>query len=155
MATYINAVFSGRFDPPNLGHVLTLEHLLKKYRFVLVPILDYSARGTSARSAKIIFEHHFSVSPKIKFVINKTHFGEIPKTEYYNLLDKHKMERKYTIYLAGNSMVLAHFRDLCVPYAYVPRVQIQGLDQYIFESTKIRETMKKTGESLAEIYNLK
>ena len=38
------AIFSGRFDPPHIGHVLTKIKIAKEYEFLIVPILDYPDR---------------------------------------------------------------------------------------------------------------
>jgi len=155
-------VFSGRFDPPNLGHVLTMQYLLDNYDRLIVPILDYPERsGCSAKDAQRIFQYHFRQFGQfasdfvIQFIINKTHFGKISKLDYEILLESNCINPAETTYLAGNQEVLDHIKSLGIKAEFVPRVMIPGLDPYIFESTKIRNQMKTTGETLGEIYNLK
>jgi hypothetical protein len=160
-------IFSGRFDPPNLGHVLTLSHLLCEYHFLLVPILDYPEReGCSATDAKRIFDHHFdTVLPKcarnkIMFVINTEHFGKISPVEYMAITWAYDIPHVHD-YLSGNESVLEHLKAMvakgqliCSPVR-VPRIPMPDIsDQYLFESTRIRKKMKDTGKTLDDIYHL-
>lgn len=154
-------VLSGRFDPPNSGHFMTIEQLLEEYSMLLIPILDYHGRtGCTADGAKAIFEHHFNmvIQPifrnRINVIINTTHFAEITEGEYYELLKKNNFDYRFTTYLAGNQEVLEHMKEIGAQCEYVPRVTVEGIDQYTFESTKIRNRMNETGESLNEIYNI-
>jgi len=155
-------VFSGRFDPPNAGHFMTIASLMQTYDRLIVPILDYKERfGCSAAMAKKIFEHHFTqvLSPvcrnKVEFVVNDVHFGMITVHQFIALLEDCGTSVMDVTYLAGNEDVLAHMKAIGIPSEYVPRVAIEGLNPYVFESTKIRKRMQDTGETLEEIYNLK
>lgn len=155
-------LFSGRFDPPNAGHFLTLEELLTECHYLLVPILHYKDRiACTALEAKRIFEHHFCYvlsefcRYKIKFIINGRHFGKITIHELNNLVKSEDLNLEDITYLSGNREVLKHIKSLGVKTKYVQRVSIPGIDQYLFESTKIRKKMKKSGKNLEEIYNIK
>lgn len=155
-------IFSGRFDPPNMGHIMTIERLIEEYHYLVIPILDYSNReGCTAKEAKTIFEHHFGmIIPKMfknrfKFIINNDHFAEITILQFSKLLNSVGLNVSDNItYLAGNEMVIKHMMEIGIKTKFVLRVIIDGLDQYTFESTKIREEIKKKGKSLDCIYNI-
>jgi len=156
------ALFSGRFDPPNEGHMLAIKRMMVDYLFVVVPILDYPERDScSAEQALAIFNHHFDMclSPiarnKVVFCVNTDHFGQISRDALFGLMDTHGLTLDNCEYIAGNPAVLKHMRRLGVPAKFLERVDISGLDQYIFESTKLRAQMSETGESLKDIYRMK
>jgi hypothetical protein len=153
-------LFSGRFDPPNLGHVLTIQRLLNDYHLLVVPILDYPERaGCTAEQAKLIFEYHFDsiltfAHNKIRFIINNEHFGKITHQELVFLIESNGLDWNETEYLSGNHDVLNHIYKFHMKTKFVDRVYIPGIDQYLFESTKIREEIRKTGNNLGEVYNI-
>lgn len=155
-------VFSGRFDPPNLGHFMTISKLIQSTNFMLIPILDYKERiACTAIEAKKIFEYCFNLflpsfsCNKIKFIICNKHFGEIKRIEFINLMETCGIGYKDIIYYSGNTDVLSHMKSLFVKTEFVPRVDIPDIDQFIFESTKIREKMINENKKLEELYNLK
>lgn len=154
-------VFSGRFDGPNLGHVLTINHIAQDYEVLIVPILDYKQReACTAKKAKQIFEYYFrsiKCDFDIRFVIGDVHFGSISSIEFFATVSDKFTDLRFSdvTYLSGNLDVLKHISSLGIKTKYVPRVTIPGIDQYLFESTKIRKTMKKEHKSLCQIYNIK
>lgn len=155
-------VFSGRFTPPNLGHVMTIRKLMDEYDKVVIPILDYPERGEcSAKEAKKIFEYFFfelfnhGTKSNLHFVVDNVHFGQISIYQLATLLSGIGCEIDKITYLSGNEEVLKHIQSLGVPCRFVPRVSISGIDQYLFESTRIRKEMENTGKNLEEIYNLR
>lgn len=159
------AIFSGRFDPPNLGHILTIGWLLNRYDRVIIPILDYPEREINSGIALDIFitlfELLFCNKERLHITINKTHFGKITEDEIrvmcWNCTRISDMSK--FVYVGGNKEVNDHISNLdFIKVKYMPRISLlkNGLikDQYLFESTKIRERIKK-GESIESQYNIK
>jgi len=152
------AIFSGRFSPPNLGHVLTIQNILTKYNKVIVPILDYPDReGCSPYIAEALFKKVFSYldyswvfdgEKSVKFIQNKEHFGKIAKDKLKTLLTNNGIDSfDKAIYTGGNPKVNKHIEKLgCIEVEYIPRT-------IIYNSTTIRKKMAQ-GVSLEEQYNI-
>ena len=121
------AIFSGRFDPPHRGHLMTIEKLLKRYDRVVVVVLDYPGRqGCSTADAKECFVAICSKMDGngiISIVSNKIHFGQITKGEYHQLLNYVCAAPPDTVYVSGNEAVIEHFeKDIPgVMFEYIPR----------------------------------
>jgi len=145
------AIFSGRFDPVNLGHVITTHRLLEVYDKVIVVILDYPERtGCSAKDAYAMFHTVFGfgyIDSVIEFCINATHFGKIREFDLKRLLYYCKCDMDNTDYVGGNKEVNKHIESLgVIPVQYIPRTPI-------YNSTEIRKRIED-GESLEEQYNI-
>ena len=84
-----NAIFSGRFDPIHIGHILTGLKLFDKYLKVIYVVLNYEGRFLSAQKSKKIIDEIFKHNYKgeVVSIINDTHFAKIQKTEYLLLLN--------------------------------------------------------------------
>jgi hypothetical protein len=160
------ALFSGRFSPPNLGHVLTILRLLQDFKKVVVVILDYPERkGCTVDVAQDIFGTVFKMIgiPKERLVIakNDIHFGKITSLQLEGLLNNLDLKICKTTYVGGNQEVNDHIMSLgLMDVMGIKRVVISdGItnylpkDQYIFESTRIRDKIDK-GESLGGQYNI-
>lgn len=153
------AIFSGRFDPPSLGHVLTIQNILTKYSKILVITLDYPGRaGCNADTAEALFRKVFSYlefdwlyhSEKgVKFIQNKEHFGVITKMELKILLVNNGItDFDKAIYAGGNLAVNSHIEKLgCIDVEFIPRT-------IIYNSTAIRDKIAQ-GVSLEDQYNIK
>lgn len=150
------AIFSGRFDPPNLGHVITIQELINDYDNVLVVILDYPERmGCTALTAMVLFGKVFGYLDfawtegrcvGVDIITNNVHFGKITEKEIKTLLSKHVNIDK-AIYVGGNKEVNKHIESLgVIPVKYIPRTPI-------YNSTAIRKNIDG-GESLEEQYNI-
>ncbi len=158
-------IFSGRFDPPNLGHVITIGNLLLEYLQVVVVILDYPGReACSAVDAKSIFAHHFArlLAPvalnKIRLEINTEHFGLITRQQFDARLRDWGLRWEDCDYLSGNNDVLPNIGRMGMRARFVPRVDIDGagaLDDQIFSGTNVRATMGKFGMGLADYYDVR
>jgi hypothetical protein len=164
------AVFSGRFDAPNTGHFLTTFDLLEQYSSVVLVVLQAGSRfyrkreACTAQQAVAIFNHFFGkvlppvLRQNIRVIMNRDHFQFITKKQFLGLLKKHDLDAQYCDYVAGNNDVLDHVETLGVmPCRWIPRVNIKGvkLDQYVFESTQIRERMQRRGTTLGQEYGTK
>lgn len=152
------AIFSGRFSPPNLGHILTIQNILTKYSKILVITLDYPGRaGCSADTAEALFRKVFSYldfdwlydsEKSVKFIQNKDHFGTITKTDLKILLVNNGITNfDDAIYTGGNETVNTHIEKLgCIVVEYIPRT-------IIYNSTAIRNKIAQ-GVSLEKQYNI-
>ncbi len=119
------AIFSGRFDPVHLGHVLTVLKLLERFGCVVVAILDYPEReGCTAREAFVTFQTVFTklIGPdKVALMINDIHFGKITKNEYFSVLQLVDANFDDSVYVSGNLEVIEHFKKLKIPYEFIGR----------------------------------
>lgn len=163
------ALFSGRFDPPNLGHVITVGWLLRKYRQVIIAILDYPEReACGVIDAMHMFRTCFSLLrpnslDSITLLIDDIHFGKIKLDRIKFLCRSVFIKFGDVVYVGGNESVNKHIKSLGLPVDVLPRVKLQGDygeigeylydDQYVFESTRIREKIKK-GQPLGIQYNI-
>jgi len=156
-----SAIFSGRFDPPNLGHIMQIHRLLAEYSRVIVVTLDWKKRdAVSASMANKIMSKCFNAvlseisRNKLTITTNKEHFGYITRSQLMRLMKKNNLDTSKTDYIAGNQEVLEHIRSLkTIRVRSVKRIPISGVcDQYLFESTKVRENIKD-GISLNDQYN--
>ena len=145
--------FSGRFDPPNLGHVLTILELLQTYETLLIPILDYEDRALPADDARRIFwafAERAKIEKRVQFFVNDVHFGKITWEQYSQVCDPYQPE--VVRYLSGNVRCLQHMRTIGARVAHVPRVTIPGIDQEQFSSTSVRRVMANI--PLEKYYNI-
>ena len=133
------AVFSGRFDPPHVGHILTILKLACRYKVVLVVILDYKGReAVTARKAMNIFNAILSrvENSVILVTINKDHFAKITKRQYYELLVKNNINPLKAKYFAGNKSVIKRFELLGLNHKFIPRSEC-------YSGTEIRKRMNE------------
>ena len=110
----LRVLFSGRFDPPHPGHVVTILRLHAKYGHVVVPILDYADRRWPASYCKQVLDECFDhLKGDVEVRINATHFAEITCDE----LDAYECD----LYAAGNVKVIKHVESLGMKCVYVDR----------------------------------
>jgi len=135
------AIFSGRYCPPHLGHILTIFELCKKFNRVVVVILDYPSREfCTAHEAKDIFDKLFKYifngiyDGKIYVVINNIHFAKITVSEYLSFLKSIRTNYYDSIYFSGNNRVIKHMQKLNIRHKFIGR----SLDRF-FEGKKIRK----------------
>jgi nicotinamide mononucleotide adenylyltransferase len=120
------AVFSGRFDPPHLGHIMTLTKLAGEHDLVLVPVLSYNNRLVMASEAVQIIQDTFKgtvTGAKVKPFVNLIHFGEIYYCQYHELLRRSGIEPSINdvTYYSGNQEVLEHMKSINVKSEFIPR----------------------------------
>ena len=123
-------LFSGRFDKPHLSHFLTIRDLSKKYKGVVVVVLDYPESFYSLSMRMHILEQALVDYENVEILHNTTHFGEITDNELRSF--------KCDLYGAGNEDVLKHIESLGFPCVYVPRT----LDTAASEDVKYQKIKK-------------
>lgn len=124
-------LYSGRFDPPHLGHVITTLRCLESYDMLKIVVLDYDTRQYSADYAKQVLSESLTLSNKnFEIYINTVHFGKITKEEILQFAP-------FTHYLAGNSPVLAHVGSLGIPVRWVDRAY-----HYSAEDQRLSDNLK-------------
>lgn len=116
------AVFSGRFDPPHLGHAITILKLCESHDIVLIPVLDYDNRWIEAGEAVRILKK-VTLDSKIRYNVNLVHFGKISAHDYNQLLKREGVDQSLNnvIYYSGNVEVLSHMKEIGVKCEYIER----------------------------------
>ena len=114
------AVFSGRFQPPHIGHILTLMRLHDKYDKIIIAVTQFTYWGekphiippeTAAEILTEIFKH----VPKYEVVLTdegfpiRTTFDDLPP---------------FDVAVTGNEMTVNHLRSLGIRVDFVPRSDI-------------------------------
>ena len=97
-------LFSGRFDPPNPGHVITILRLARIYGYVKVPILYQKGRRYPAQFAKQLFEEIFADRDDIEISINESHFAHVMPQDI-------KAYNPFHVYAANNIACLNNMEN--------------------------------------------
>jgi nicotinamide mononucleotide adenylyltransferase len=122
-------LFSGRFDPPNLGHIMTLQRLAQEYAKVIVCILDYPQQFQPIKERLEIMESTlYCCIGNYEIMVNNVHFGVINKEDIEPLPD-------FDVYGSGNAVCEAHMTKL--GYKVVDVRRTPG-----YASTDIRDWLK-------------
>ena len=111
-------LFSGRFDKPELGHIVTIGHLLEEYENVVVCVLDFpNSNWPLSYRVKVLNDCLRIIKRGENAVVvkNETHFGKITQNQISNTLPD------FDVYGAGNNSVLKHLESIGVKCVYVPR----------------------------------
>lgn len=139
------AIFSGRFDPPHLGHILSILELARLYGKVAVIILDYPDREEcSVDEARDIFNKLFDLffppiaRQVIQVEVNDIHFAHISFAEYDALLRNIGCCMNHSIYVSGNLEVLENMKKQGIKARFFARS-----NDYLYTGTKIREEIDK------------
>jgi len=110
-------LFSGRFDKPHLGHLITIQRLMRQYDMVVVVVLDYPEANYDIDFRMNVLNEAL-LNSKGSFIItkNETNFGEITDEE----LEEFPC---FQYYGSGNKKVLKHIKSLGgnTIVVYVPR----------------------------------
>lgn len=107
MPTNKVAIFPGRFQPPHLGHVLTLMKIYPLYDEIIIAVTSYTYGGRKKqvlkpREVKRMFENVFKYLPKYKVItvgkgfIERRSFNDLPRFDVVvtgNLETIRRMER--------------------------------------------------------------
>jgi len=142
------ALFSGRFDPLHLGHIITIGRILQKYQTVIVCILDYPEREACSIDKNIEIWTEFErlwchEKWRVLIATNKTHFAHITIDEIIHICKKHLVSVEDVVYVGGNEEVNKHINSIGFPFEYIER-------SYFYRSTTIRELLAK-GKDIKEI----
>jgi len=110
----MKALTSGRYDLPHPGHIANLFKIVRENINLLVVVLDYPERSCPVSYAIKVFQEIFDYTHyKIRFISNKTHFGQITKEELINY--------DCNLYCGGNLEVLKHIENLGFKTKYYER----------------------------------
>jgi len=105
----IKVLFPGKFQPPHLGHILTITKLLKDYE-VIIGITEDKPRVISREDVSTIFESVFTTRASCRLIDGKL-------TDYKNT-DKLPM---FDILVSGNDEVIEWGMKLGLAVKKVPR----------------------------------
>jgi len=116
------AIFPGRFQPPHVGHILTIIGIYPLYDRIFVAVTGDTYEGTKmpvmkACEVKEILERIFAFMPKIKVIYGGTGFRT--REYFYDL-------PKFDIVLTGNSAVLENMVVNKIKAKYVARSEGVG-----------------------------
>ena len=127
------ALFSGRFQPPHLGHIITLMKLHPQYDEIIIAITEYTWGGTkmpvlSVKYVKEILEAVFKNISKYrviiagKAIIERTNFDDLPR---------------FDVILTGDLNLIKHLEKIGMKYRFIPRTEGVG-----YSGTELREVLK-------------
>ena len=127
------AIFSGRFQPPHIGHIITLMKLYPLYDEIIIAITDYTWGGTkmpvlSVKHVKEILEAIFKSIPKYRVIISsealieRTSFDDLPR---------------FDIIVTGDLKLIKHLEKIGMKYRFIPRTEGVG-----YSGTELREVLK-------------
>jgi len=118
------AIFPGRFQPPHLGHVLTLMRMYPLYSEIIIAVTTYTYGGT---------KKHVMRQSEVKKILKKV-FKHLPK---YNviIIGKGFIERdnyndlpKFDVVVTGNMQIINKLEKLKIKTRYQPRSKIGKLE---------------------------
>ena len=136
----MTALFSGRFDPPHLGHLISILRLSNKFDKVIVVILDYRERAFPVEYARTVLCEALSFCcGEFQVYTNSKHFAQITRKEL--------KEWGFDVYCAGNMEVLNHIKGLGVPVQYVERAY-----EYEANNDRFAKEVKSIIKSLSSRY---
>ena len=131
------AVFFGKFHPPHLGHIITINRILRDFNELIVAITSDSKKGLDPNQIKKIFEEAFQDNKKISFEIIK---GSI---EEGTASIKHL---NFDTVVSGNNKIISILNKMGYRTVFQPRSTGIG-----FSSSEIRSLMNNnSGEDNAE-----
>jgi nicotinamide mononucleotide adenylyltransferase len=116
-------LFSGRFDPPHAGHVVTIVRLAKRFARVLVVILDDGKAAWPLSYRRDVLTEAMSLARNVLITSNRVHFAQVTREALG--------EWQFDVYAAGNPDVLRHIEALGIPCIYTERA-------YDFSATAYR-----------------
>lgn len=120
-------LFIGKFQPPHLGHVLTINLLRKKYSHIDIGITAGKPRLLSQNKVSKIFNLVFFNDKNIKV---KVLFGAVDEGTV-------EIEDKYDYIISGNKSILKKLKAKGHKVKYQERFK-----GYLFSGSKLRLIMK-------------
>lgn len=121
------AFFPGKFQPPHLGHIISLMQLYPRYDKIIIGITEDVPNVLSQEERKAIFEKAFEHLPKFKVVLIN---GVL--TEANSL----KGLPEFDVCVSGNKKVIEKLRSLGKEAEFLPRSE-----GAYFSGTKIRKLL--------------
>lgn len=116
MENWLNAtcLFSGRFDRPHPGHILTILQLGFIFRKVLVVVLDYPEQKYPVQYRVQLLQSILEYAMgEYEVVSNESHFARIVEEDLSKF--------KFDVYASGNIECLKHIEELGRKVTYVNR----------------------------------
>lgn len=110
----MTALFSGRFDPLNAGHIATIAQLGQKYENIVVVVLQYPDRISPVHDQiECLSMITKNLKGNYEILWNYDHFGRITtdKADVY----------KFDVYCSGNQQCVDHMKTLGYRAELVPR----------------------------------
>lgn len=113
------AIFPGRFQPPHLGHLLTLMRIYPLYDKIIIVVSEYTYGGKKnqvipPKVAQKILEDAFEQLPKFQVVLSRK--GFIERTTFDDL-------PKFDVVVSGNLALIQHCEKLGIKTRYVKRTK--------------------------------
>lgn len=118
------AFFPGKFQPPHLGHILTIMDLYHEYDKIIIGITEDGPYCISRSEAMEIFRRAFQNLPKVKVVLIPGALIRYQSQENLPCFD---------VLLSGNQEVINWAQQLGLPCKSIPRAEGIG-----FSGTFIR-----------------
>jgi len=106
-------LFSGRFDRPNVGHIVQIRRLLRVFNKVIVPVLDYPEQKYPVQYRVAILKDAVDCN-RADVYYNKHHFAKIKKDDLCSYPE-------FGIYASGNVACLKNMASLGYAVLYVDR----------------------------------
>lgn len=134
MPTSNTAIFPGRFQPPHMGHILTLMRLYPLYDEIIITVSSYTFGGKKPQvieptEAVRTLQEVFKYLPKFKVLYIGT--GFIERSSFDDL-------PHFDVVVTGDSEVARHMKELGIEYSWVPRSKIGGME---ISSTLVRRAL--------------
>lgn len=109
-------LFSGRFDPPHLGHFITIANLTERYQCVIVVVLDQpGADYSTAYRLRFLGDALSILGARVRLCAWPHHFARVSKKALRDF------PYAWDVYGSGNDECLKHMAKLGYPTEYVPR----------------------------------
>ena len=124
----MNILFIGKFQPPHLGHILTINKLIKKYSVVTIGITEGKPKFFKRKKIKLIFESIYHNEKKVNIVLLN---GAVDEKTI-------KIDKKYKLIISGNKLILKILDKLNFKTKYQPRTRGYG-----FSGRLLRKVMQK------------
>ena len=120
-------LFIGKFQPPHLGHVLTINLLKKKYSHIDIGLTEGKPRIMSQKKISEIFNLVFLKDKNINIKILK---GAVDEGTI-------NIKERYDYIISGNKFILKKLKAKGYKVKYQPRYK-----GYLFSGSELRSRMK-------------
>jgi len=109
----MSILFIGKFQPPHLGHILTIYKLVKKYKKITIGITEGTPKYFERKKIKHIFNTVFYGNKNIDIVLLS---GAVDKKTI-------EINKKYKIIISGNKKILEILKKLNFKTKNQPRTK--------------------------------
>ena len=129
------ALFPGRFNPPHIGHILTLMRIYGDYDEIIVTVSNDTYNGAKTQvltQLQIIgvLRRVFRHLPKIRFIMIEP---PLIRRKRYDVC-------KFDVVVTGNPKMIDHAALLGYPVRFVERSVVAGVE---LSATMLRELYEK------------